>query len=477
MNIGGAPLQTQLSPLGRLSAFLRSCLHWDRAFARNVLFLSLPLVLQELITASLHIVDGLMVSGLGDAAYSAVTQANRYTFVFQLVIFGVSSGTAIFLSQFWGARDVPRMRHAMGVGMTVSLLLAIPFSLGGLLFPRQIIACFLRPGESFELACSYLTIIAPGYLITALNYTYSAALKAAEKTYIPMISGLISIAVDTLLTYLLVYGRLGLPAMGVNGAAVATFTSGFLALGLNMAFAYGKKLPAGARPKELFSFERGFPKSFLKTVIPVIFNEGLWALGTTMYSVFYGAMGDVSIAAIGVYQTVGDLVWVFIMGITNAAAIMVGKALGTGNKEEGYLYAKRLMAGAIVAGLALGAVTLLLRGPMVGLFTGLSQPARDKARTLLLLGAFFFWFRAFNCVNVVGILRSGGDTVYSLVLDAGTLWLVAVPLTGVAALLFHLPIEYVYCFTCADEVIKLIIGISHFKTRKWMNILTEPKGA
>ena len=456
---------------------MRSCLWWDKAFFRHVLFLAFPMVLQELMTASLHIVDGMMVSGLGDAAYSAVTQANRFTFVFQIFLFGASTGSAIFLGQYWGARDIRRVRHAMGLGLAASLLLSLPFALTGLLFHRQVIGCLLRPGESFELAVSYLRIIAPGYLLMPLGYMYSAALKAAETTYIPMLAGFAGIVVNTALCYVLIYGRLGFPAMGVDGAAVATVISTFLSLMINIAFAYGKKLPAGAKLKELVCRDRAFIRKYVRTALPVVFNEGLWGLGTTMYSVFYGTMGDVNISAVGVCATIGDLLWVFIFSATGATAIIVSKILGTGDKERGYLYAKRMLAGSMVTGIALGVLMFFLRTPMVGLFTELSQPARDKAGLLLLLNAAFLWTRSFNCVNVVGILRSGGDTVFSLALDAGALWLLAVPAAGLAALVFHWPVEYVYCCTALDEILKLFIGIPHFTARKWMNVLTEQKEA
>ncbi len=464
-----------VSGLSRLKAFLRSCFVWDRPFARNVLFLALPMVLQELVGASLHIIDGLMVSGLGDAAYSAVTQANRYTFVFQLFLFGISSGSAIFLSQYWGARDIPRMRHAMGLGLSVSLVLSLLFTAAGLIFPRQIVACFLRPGESFELAVSYLKVVAPGYIFTALSYMYAVTLKSAEKTYIPMFAGLAGIATNTLLNYGLIYGKLGLPAMGVEGAALATVISALVTLIIDMGFAYGQHLPAGATLRQLFGWDKAFIGPYIKTVVPVIFNEGLWGLGTTMYSVFYGTMGDMNVAAIGVTNTVGDLLWVTIFGITGATSIMVGKALGMGSKEKAYLCAKRLMAGALAVGLVLGVVMAALRTPMVSIFTGLSQEARSKAQLLLLLGAFTLWARAFNCVNVVGVLRSGGDTMFSLLLDAGSLWLLAVPAAGIAALWLHLPLEYVYCCTFLDEILKFFVGVPHFKKKKWMNILTEAK--
>lgn len=468
-------MQPKASPYLRVSRFLRSCFAWDRPFLRNLLIISLPMMLQELLGASLHIIDGMMVSGLGDAAYSGVIQANRYTFAFNLFLFGATSGGAIFISQYWGARDISRMRQAMGIALGGALLVALVFMTGALLFPRQIISVFLQPGESFELSVAYLRIIAPGYVILATNAIYATALKAAEKTYIPMLAGVAGVLTNTAFNYMLIYGKLGFPALGVEGAAIATVLSSGVTLVINLGFAYGKRLPAGARPKELLCRDKAFLGKFLKTVAPVVANEGLWGLGTTMFSVFYGVMGDVSIAAIGVSNTINDLVWVCVFGVTNAAAILVGKTLGEGQKERAYLYAKRLLATGLAGGLVLGLILLTLRIPMVGLFTGLSQATRDKAQILIFIAGLGLCLRSFNCVNIVGVLRSGGDTLYSMLLDAGTMWLLSVPLVGLATLVFHWPIEIVFCLTYTDELVKLIIGIPRFASRKWIHVLTSAK--
>lgn len=468
-------MQAKRSPAARLGQFLRECLCWDKAFTRNVFLVALPMVLQSLVESSLHIVDGLMVSALGDAAYSAVTQANRFTFVFNLFSFGTCSGSAIFMSQYWGARDIKRLRWSMGLAMRFALIIAAVFAAVGMLFPRQVVACFLTPGESFELAVKYLRIVAPGYLFSAINGVYATAIKSAEKTYLPMLAGMGGIVCNTIFNYMMIFGHGPFPAMGVEGAALATTLSACVTMLTNIAFAYGKRLPAGAKPSEWFCKDPGFSSRFVKTALPVVFNEGLWGLGTTMFSVFYGRMGDAAVATMGVCNTINDLVWVAIFALMNACAILVGKTLGSGDKERAYLYGKRLISGAVLAGLLLGVAVYLLRWPMVNLFSGLSESVRQKAQLILTIGGAAIWFRALNTVNVVGVLRSGGDTVFSLALEAGTLWIVGVPLTGLAALCWHWPLEAVYLCTIVEEVVKMAIGIPRLKSRKWMHVLTEAK--
>ena len=461
--------------MNRLKQLFRDCLCWDKPFTRNVFFVALPMVLQSLVESSLHIVDGLMVSGLGDVAYSAVTQANRFSFVFNLFGAGVFTGGAIYFSQYWGGRDIKRMRWSMGVSLFFAIIIAALFTLAGLLFPRQIVACFLMPGESFELAVKYLRIVAPGYLFSAISGIYGAAIKSGEKTHLPMIAGMVGIACNTLLNYVLIFGKWGFPALGVEGAAIATVISAFVSMLLNLIFAYGMKLPAGAKPSEWLPREKGFASRYIKTTVPVIFNEGLWGLGTTMYSVFYGRMGDAAVATMGVCNTINDLVWVIIFALMNATAIIIGKTLGTGNRDKAYLYAKRLIAGSMLSGLVLGILVIFLKSPMVNLFSGLSHEVRKSAETILVIGAATIWFRAFNTVNIVGVLRSGGDTVFSLVMDAGTLWLIGVPFTGLAALVFRWPLEIVFLCTLSEELVKMLIGLPRFRSRKWMNVLTQAK--
>ena len=417
---------TKRYTFARLTTFLRECFCWDSAFSKWVAAVALPIILQELIGASLHIVDSLMVSGLGDAPYSAVTQANRFTFLFNLFCFGTASGGAIFMSQYWGAHDIPRMRQSMGICLFAVTLLSGLFTLAAMLFPGVIISCFLPAGsESHHYAVTYLVTVAPSYILVAVSTVYSMCLKAGEKTYIPLIAGVTSIATNTVLNYGMIYGHFGFSAMGVYGAAIATDIAALVQLAVNLAFAYGKRLPAGATFRQMMGFSKTFVQRFAKTVTPVIFNEGLWALGITMYGVFYGHMGDTAVAATGLCSTIDSLVWVFIFGMMHATAIIVGKTLGAGRKEEAYLYGKRMIAGAMLMGLILGGVLIAIRLPILTLYSGLSAEVLEKARVILLFGAITMWFRAFNCINVVGILRAGRDPVFSLRLAFGSMWVVA----------------------------------------------------
>ncbi len=457
----------------RLKAFLISCFHWDKPFARRVLTITLPIILQNLIASSLQIVDGLMVSGLGDISYAAVVQTNRYTFLYQLFCFGVASGGAIFMSQYWGANDLRSMRRSMGLSLLWTGVVMVVFIAGAMIFPDPIIRLFLPQGESAEIAKVYLRWIIPSFLFHGVNMVYSTCLKSGEKPHLPLLSGSVGLGLNTLLNYGLIYGRLGMPAMGVRGAGLATCIASGVTLALTLQLSYGKQLPAGARFKEMMSWDKAFFTHFAKTTTPVVFNEGLWALGVTMYGVYYGHMGDTAVAAMGVVSNIDNLLWIFIFGMMHATAIIVGKAIGAGELDRAYLFAKRMIALSMLTGLVLGVMLAAIRLPMLSLFTGLSAAVLQTAATVLLIESFTMWFRAFNAINVVGVLRSGGDTVFSFKLDVGAMWLIGVPLCGVATYLLKWPVEMIYVCTLGEEIVKMIIGIPHFTSRVWIKNLTH----
>ncbi len=445
---------------------------WDRAFVKKVLLVALPIVVQNLVSASLHIIDGFMIGQLGDAPYAAVTQANRYTFVFQLFLFGTASGCGILFSQYWGKKDVSTMRRVMGLCFRVTFTLAGLFMALALLSPQTVIGIFLPRGESFDYAVQYLTWVAPGYLISAADVVYSTCMKSAQQTRIPMTAGVTSILCNTLLNWLLIYDHMGRPGMGVRGAALATVISAGVALVIDVTASYRRNLPSAFRLSDFRLPDRAFLRRFVRLVTPVVLNEGLWSMGTAMYSVFYGRLGDAAVVAMGVYNLVDQLVFVLIYGIMNASAILVGACLGAGDKPAAWLTAKRMMTACIVAGVATGGVLLLTRGALVGMFD-VTPEAKALAERVLTLSAFVIWLRAVNSINVVGVLRSGGDTVFSMLLDTSALWLIGVPLVGVAAMVWHLPVWQVYLFTWVEEAIKAVIGLVRFRSKKWMHVLTE----
>lgn len=450
----------------------KAIFHWDRDFSRRVLRVALPIALQNLVAASAHIVDGLMVAGLGDAHYAAVTQAGRYSFLFQLFLFGAASGSSIFISQFWGKRDVAGIRKVMSLCWRITVGLALIFMLGALLIPRPIMSLFLQEGQSRELAIEYLSWVGLNYLFCSVDIVFSNTLRAADRPTVAMTAGIAGILTNTLANYTLIYGYFGFPALGVRGAAIATVLASAVSLCINAGYTYRRRQPGAIRMQEMRMPGKAFVLGYIKRVLPVVANEGLWSLGITMYSVFYGMLGDAAVNAMGVHGNVDQLMTVLLFGVVNAAAILIGNSIGAGDREGAILISRRMLFAVEALAAVTGAALLLLRYPILGFFSRLSEETLQKAALILLIAALEMPFRFFNTINIVGVLRAGGDTVFSMILDAGSVWGIGVPSVAFATLVLGLPIEGVFLFSFLEELVKIGVGLPRFLSGKWINNLT-----
>ncbi|MDD4513370.1 MAG: MATE family efflux transporter [Eubacteriales bacterium] len=450
-----------------------SIIRWEPEFTRRFFRIAVPIILQMLVSASLNLVDNFMVSSLGDDAYSAVSQANRYTFVFQIFLFGCSSGSAIFLSQFWGKRDVKSVQKVMAINLRISVLVALLFASFAMCAPEFIASWFLRAGASRELAADYLRIVALGYLIQSVDNCFSATLKSCERTNIPMIAAIISILVNTFMNFCLIYGNFGLPRLGVKGAAIATVFAAAVSLTINVTLSYRKRLPSAINKESFILPDKAFMKRFAKTILPVILNEGLWSLGMMMYSVFYGNYGNEVVSGISIFNTIDNIIYVLIYGIMNSSAIIVGMAIGADDFKAAKLYSKRMLIGGVMISVVLGIVMFFMRDSMVSLFSGVSDTARSTASVLLMLVSFALPIKCMNSVMIVGILRAGGDSLFSMILEIGTVWGIGVPLLAMAVYLWGLPIQLAFLFTFAEEIVKIAISLPRYISGKWMHNLVK----
>ena len=452
----------------------RKIFHWEKDFARQMVRIALPIALQNLVAASAHIVDGLMVAGLKDngASYAAVTQAGRYSFLFQLFLFGAASGSSIFISQFWGKRDKDGIHRVMSLCLRITVGLAFLFGLGAVLFPGAIMKLFLEEGLSRQLATNYLSIVGFSYVLSAIDVVFSNTLRATGKPAVAMAGGVAGILTNTFFNYVLIYGRLGFPAMGVRGAALGTVAAAAVSLLVNMGYTYWKKQPGAILPSQMRMPERQFSLDYIKRVLPVVINEGLWSLGMTTYSIFYGMRGDDAVNAIGVFNNIDQLMTVLIFGAVNAAAILIGNRIGAGDREGAILTSRRMLFATECLGIFTSLMLVLFRYPILGIFSNLSERTLQDAAVIILIAAFTMPIRNFNTINIVGVLRAGGDTVFSMALDGCMIWVIGVPCVAIATLVFGFPITGIYAATFVEEAFKLGLGLPRFLSNKWINNLT-----
>ena len=442
----------------------------DKNFFSQMLKIALPITAQNLVLASLNLVDTIIIGGLGESAIAGVGLANQYFFLLNLLLFGITSGSAIFTAQFWGSKDIRNIRRVLGICLITGGTGAFLFTIGGIFFPNQILAIFSRDSAVIALGSQFLRIVSFSYVVTAFTFAYSFILRSTGNVKAPLAVSVTALGINTALNYLLVYGYLGLPAMGVRGSATATLIARIVEFLMIFTVVYARKYPVAASIKEMTDLSAGFVKQFFKVTVPVILNETMWALGVTLYAVAYARMGTEVIASTNISGTIERIIWVIFMGFGNACAIMIGNKIGSGDEKLVFLYAKRFAilgpAAAILAGIA-----LIFISPWVLAPYKVSPIVLDYARKNLIVYGLFMWAKVFNYINIIGVLRSGGDTTFCLLLDTGGVWLVGVPLVFLGGLVLHLPIYYVYALVQVEEVVKLIIGIPRLASGKWINNL------
>jgi MATE family, multidrug efflux pump len=262
-----------------------------------------------------------------------------------------------------------------------------------------------------------------------------------------------------------------LPELGIRGAAVAAVIARFLECVTLLTVTYLRKSPVAASFRELTNFDQVFLSRVIKPMLPVILNELFWSLGITTYNIIYGHMGTQSYDAMNIVSTVEQIAFVVFIGISNATSVFVGNRIGSGHEEEAYRYAGRSLGLGIFGGLLLGFVLQLVKVPVLSLFKVSPEVIQDASRIINVV-SLFLWIRVNNMTTVVGILRAGGDTRFSLFLDGIIIWIVGVPMAYLGAFRFHLPVYLVYLCAMSEEATKWILGIHRYFSRKWINNLT-----
>ena len=444
---------------------------FDRIYLRALFTLALPIIIQNGISSSLNAIDVMMLGQMGEVPVAAVGLANQVFFLFSFMLFGVSSGAAIFSAQFWGKNDLPGIRRVLGLALLLNTGAALLFMLAALVLPRQVLAIYTADPAVIATGTGYLRIVGWSYLLTAVSFSFSSTLRATGNVRLPMAASVPAITFKTGLSYLLIFGRLGLPALGVQGAALATLLARALECAVLVTAAYRLKTPAGARLRELLDVRRDFLSGFLRLAMPVAVNETLWSLGISVYNFAYARIGTESIAAVNIASTLEGMAFVIFIGISDATGILIGNKIGAGEKDTAFLYARRTITLATLTALAVGGLILLLRGPLLTLYA-VSDQALDYASRILLVMGFTLWVRVSNMTLIVGVLRSGGDTRFGLIVDIGTVWAVGVPLALLGVFVLRLPVYWVYLMVMSEEVIKYVLALRRFLSGRWMRDVT-----
>ncbi len=441
----------------------------DRRFFSLFLKIAIPITIQQLVTSSTNMLDVLMIGQLGETSIAALGLSNQVFFLLIIIIFGINSGSAIFTAQYWGKGDIYNLRRVMGIGMTLSSGVALFFSIAAIFFSRQVLGIYTEDQAVITLGSQYLRIVGFSYLFTAISTSFVSVLRSSENVRLPMIVTICTLSLNMVLNYLLIFGNFGFPKMGVEGAALGTAIARTLECISIVFFSYRFRTAAGARLHEL-TYDLVFLKKVLTTSLPAVINEFFWSLGITTYNVVYAHIGTLAIAAINITSTIENMSFVIFIGMANACAIMIGNQIGAGNEHLAYDYGKRFLILGISSAIVMGLLVILLRPLILSLYNIQAESYQFAHRIQLIYG-LTMWVRVTNLILFIGILRSGGDTRFALMVEMASIWLIGVPSALIGAFVFNLPVYGVYTLVLSEEIVKMLIVFPRYKSRKWIHNL------
>ena len=448
-------------------------------FYRRLFLLALPLILQNLITTSLGFVDTFMVGLLGQAELSAVTAANSPVFLVQVIIFGFISGLTILVSQYWGKGDTEAINRCMGVALYAGAAIASLVALLLFCFPEFFMGLVTNNAQLIPIGAPYLRIVGISYIFNTVSSVYIGMQRSTENPSMGMAVFACSMLLNTFLNYILIFGKLGAPALGVTGAALATLTSRIVEFGITAVYALtSRRVPL--RFSALLRPGRAILSDFLRYSAPVLVNESLWGLGTTVMTAIMGHMAvsaDI-LAAHAIMGNIDKFATVACFGIAGASAVLVGKRIGEGaDREEVYSLGWCLLLVSFLIGVSVSLCLALLLPtafiPWLYPLFHLRQLAEEIAVTMCVVYILMLPMKAFDISNITGVLRAGGDARMASVIDLCPLWLLAVPLTAVTGLVLDAPLFVVCVCIQAENFIKMPWGVRRLRSRKWINNITR----
>ncbi|MBE6353193.1 MATE family efflux transporter [Treponema sp.] len=440
-------------------------------FYSSVFKIALPIILQNMLMTLVNMLDTIMIGRLGKVEIAAVGLGNQIFFLLNMVLFGISSGGSIFIAQYFGKKDFAGIKRTVGIMVTFSFIAALIFSVGAVFFPSALMRFYSKDAAVLALGEEYLRTVGLSYILIALSFPFQFAFRSTNHVILPTVTTAVAFLVNALLNYLLIFGFGSVSPMGVKGAAIATVISRFLEFAILIVYSYRKKFSSCGSFREMFSFDSSALAKFFKIALPVIINESLWGFGVTMQNSIFSHAGTDIIAAFNITGSISQLTWVFFIGVGNAAGIIIGHKIGEGNHDLAKAYAHRFAWFMPLCAVFLGMLLFPLSALLPLLFK-VGPEVITQAQRMLYILMCLYPVNAFNMFFIVGLCRSGGDTVYAAVNDIGWMYLISIPLACVVAFVLHAPGHLIYMAICTEQIFKASAGLLRLKSGKWYKVLS-----
>ncbi|WNV58934.1 MATE family efflux transporter [Oscillospiraceae bacterium NTUH-002-81] len=442
------------------------------AFYKKAASLILPMALQNLINVGVTATDIILLGKVGETVLSGASLAGQIQFIMTLIFFGVTSGASVLIAQYWGKKDVDAIEKVMGIALKIAVVTGALFTAAALFFSGYLMRIYTAEPAVIAEGVKYLRIVGISYLFNAVSMVYLNLIRSVERVIISTVVYALSLALNFIIDVILIFGYLGFAPMGVKGAAIGTLIARILEFVIMVIYAVWMNDTVKIRLRYCLHMDPVLLGDFFKYALPVTFNEMAWGVAFSMNAAIIGHLGSAAVAANSVAQVVRQLAMVISFGVSSAAAIMVGKAIGEADSASAVLYAEKLRTVSVVCGVVGAGLVLLLRPFVISQMT-LSALAADYLYHMIGVMAVYLMLQSHNTLVIVGVLRGGGDTRYGLLVDALSMWCYSIPLGFIGAFVLKLDTKIVYMMLMSDELLKLPFCIARFRSRKWVRDVTR----
>ena len=439
----------------------------DKKFYRQVAGIAVPIALQGFITTGVNMMDTLMIGIVGETQLSAVSLANQFISIYQILCMGIGMGASVLVARYYGMRDRDSLKKTVAIMVRLCVGMAALFCLVTAFFPEWIMGIYTVEDAIISNGVRYLEYSVITYFLLGLSLTSTIVLRNVQKVKLPLYTSIGAFFINVGANYVFIFGKFGFPEMGVAGAAVGTLIARVFEFGMICGYLFLRDQEIGVRISDVFQKVGNLWREYIRISIPVLLSDGILAIGNNSVAMVIGRLGESFVAANAVTAMTQQLSTTVIQGFSQAGAIVTGYTLGEGDKdkarEQGYAFLGiGILFGAIGAG-----IIMLIAEPMITAYN-LSAQTQEIARELMRAISLIVLFQATNSIMTKGVLRGGGDTKISMVADNIFLWVASIPLGILAGLVLHLPAFWIYFFLKVDQVLKAVWCVIRLRSGKWI---------
>ena len=442
-----------------------------KMFFQTVLTIAMPIAFQNLLSTTASMVDTIMIGSEGELAVAAVGICSQISSLFFSAYFGFAGGALLFFSQYWGGKNPKGINKTFGVSFVFMMAIALAFCAVAVSYPESLLGIYTDKETIVAVGAPYIRIVGFAYPLQVLGVLISFFMRSTERVKAPLISSILGLIVNFSLNFVLIYGRFGMPKMGVAGAAVGTLVSAVVNLIALCFFLLKSKCRVRLRLQEMFDWRDGFLKTYLAKCIPIICNELFYGVGQMLINIVIGHQSESAIAAMAAFRVLEGFVFAFFGGLADASSVVVGKEVGAGHHMSGYRNVIGFSVLCPVITFVICLTFLIFNAPLLGLF-GLGAQAMHYGKYMLLIYLFAGTIRTCNYIMNV-CFRAGGEAVFGTVIEIACLFAISVPATWVSGMVFHMPFLAVFAFIYTDELLRFFFETRYLKSGKWVKPVTE----